>query len=92
MLESVSTRQRSALERAIDRDMRDIERLDYIEVLIAETLDKLIPDLAPLEHPRRRWSPYELHDALIEQLHSLRLERHHYTGSVMVEDDDDGSC
>ena len=76
-----------ALERAIDRDIRDDERLDHLHALISGWLDQLIPDLAPLEHPERRWQPADLVDDLKGHLKSIRAEQMRLRGPTYIDED-----
>ena len=76
-----------ALERAIDRDIRDEERLDHLHALISGWLDQLIPDLAPLEHPGHRWHPGDLVDDLQGHLKSIRAEQQRLKGPLYVDED-----
>ena len=76
-----------ALERAIDRDIRDEERLTHLANLVAGWLDQLIPDLAPLEHPEHRWHPGDLVDDLQGHLKSIRAEQMRMRGPVYVDED-----
>ena len=76
----------ASLQRAIDRDLRDEERLQHIHGLITKWMDELVPDCYNLEHPKRRWSPLDLMTALHEQAMSLDRERRHYLGPVFVDE------
>lgn len=64
----------AALTDAIDRDMRDQERLAHIADLVTNLLDALIPDAEALEHPDARWCPGDLIDSLQGELTSIRHE------------------
>ena len=76
-----------ALERAIDRDVRDTERLDHLHALISGWLDQLIPELDPLEHPLHHWHPADLADDLQGHLKSIRTEQMRMRGPVYVDED-----
>lgn len=77
----------TALERAIDRDIDDGERLAWIADRVLCWLDELAPELyAPLQHPRRRWSPADLAEALREQLCNIREEQENLKGAVFVDE------
>ena len=76
-----------ALERAIDRDIRDEERLEHLANLVSGWLDQLIPDLHPLEHPRHRWQPGDLVDDLKGHLKSIRAEQMRLKGPLYVDED-----
>ena len=78
----------SAEDRAIDRDIRDAHKLDAIHEELTLLLDRLIPFADNLEHPRSRWQPGDLIDALQEQDRSLQFERQRLTGAVFLEEDD----
>ena len=69
----MNNRERALMD-AIDRDLRDAERLEHIIGLTSTLLDALIPDMDPLEHPDIRWHPGDLADALADQLKSMRHE------------------
>jgi hypothetical protein len=76
-----------AEQRAVDRDIRDEERIVRVEALIATWLDELMPVLAGrLEHPAARWQPGDLLDALCEQLANARAERANLTGPLVIEE------
>jgi hypothetical protein len=78
----------AALHAAIDRDLRDAERLSHIAGLVTGWLDQLIPELeaGAIEHPRSRWHPEDLVDVLQDQLRSIRWEQGNLTGPVVVEE------
>lgn len=79
-----------ALERAIDRDIRDVEKLTAIHTMVLRWLDELAPEAADAEHPDARWHPEDLivdlmgHSKNIEgELERLR------SGPPVVDDDED---
>lgn len=75
-----------AHEAAIDRDLRDSERLEHFVHVIHTALDAVARDAYPLEHPHARWQPGDLIDALQGELISIRHEIHRMTtGPVVVE-------
>jgi hypothetical protein len=78
----------SRYDRAVDRDIRDAERLAAIDCLISQWLDELVPFLYPLEHPRIKWQPADVAEALREQLESLRAEVPHLTGPLFIDEDE----
>jgi hypothetical protein len=76
----------AALHAAIDRDLRDAERLSHIAGLIGGWLDQLIPDMHDMEHPQARWHPGDLVDVLNGQLNSIRGEQARLGGPIVVEE------
>lgn len=74
---------------AIDRDLRDQERLAHIDALVAELLDALIPDMHDLEHPDARWHPADLVDVLQDQRKSLKWELQRVSRGPVVIDQSD---
>lgn len=76
----------TALNRAIDRDLRDSERLKHIEELVSNWLDELAPDAYALENPTLRWQPGDLVDCLLDELHNIRREQARLTGPVFIEE------
>lgn len=79
-----------ALERAIDRDIRDDERLEHLANLVAGWLDQLIPELqaGALEHPGAKWEPSDLAADLQTHLNNIRHEQENLRGPVVLDDDD----
>lgn len=63
-----------ALERAIDRDIRDEERLTHIAALVANWLDALAPDAGDMESPRAKWHPEDLIVDLLGHATSIAAE------------------
>ena len=79
-----------ALERAIDRDIRDEERLEHLASLVTEWLDLLVPELKSgrLEHPDARWEPDDLAVDLQAHLNNIRHEQEKLKGPPVLDDDD----
>ena len=73
---------------AIDRDLRDAERLDAIEQIIVATVVMLGPDAFDLEHPCRRFSPLDLLADLASTWGDIQRERENYKGALVIEDED----
>ena len=73
------------LDAAIDRDLRDAERLDFIANLVANMLDALIPDAHDLEHPNARWNPDDLIVDLRSHAKNIAFERQRLAGPVVIE-------
>jgi hypothetical protein len=78
-----------ALERAIDRDIRDEERLMHIATLVAGWLDALAPDAHDMEHPDAKWHPedliIDLQGHALSIAHELKRLR---SGPPVVDDED----
>lgn len=79
-----------ALERAIDRDIRDEEKLVHIQALVAGWLDALAPDASDLEHPDARWHPEDLIVDLAAHASNIAAELERLrSGPPVVDDDED---
>jgi hypothetical protein len=74
-----------ALDEAIDRDLRDGERLDHFATVITTAMDAIAHDVHPLEHPHGKWHPTDLMNALQHQLRHVQIERGRLGGPVVVE-------
>lgn len=78
-----------ALERAIDRDIDDLERLEHCKAVVLRAIDAIAPDsTSPLRHPKARWHPGELLDELQGQLLNIQGELEHYKGPPVLDDED----
>jgi len=84
----LTRRERSREADAIDRDMRDAERLDAIEQIIVATVVMLGPDAFDLEHPHSRWTPLDLVADLAAAWGDIQRERANLRGPVVIEDED----
>lgn len=76
-----------AVDRAIDRDLIDSERLKHFEHLVDAMLDALIPDAHDMSHPRARWHPTDLVDVLQGQARSIRWELDRLRGPLVLDND-----
>lgn len=87
------TRNDYRLEDAIERDERDIGRLNACADIVGRALDALIPIIkqGPLEHPDTRWRPDDLSMALEEQAANIKHEQQRVMRQPVVLDsrDDD---
>jgi len=79
---------RSREAEAIDRDLRDGERLDEIEQIIVATVARLAPHAFDLEHPNRRFSPIDLLADLTAAWGDIQRERANYRGPLVMEDEE----
>jgi hypothetical protein len=79
---------RSREAEAIDRDLRDGERLDEIEQIIVATVARLAPHAFDLEHPNRRFSPIDLLADLTAAWGDIQRERANYRGPLVLEDEE----
>lgn len=77
-----------ALERAIDRDIRDTEKLTHIRALVTQWLDALAPDAADAEHPDARWHPEDLLVDLMGHRKNIEGELERLRGPVVLDDED----
>ena len=77
-----------ALERAIDRDIRDEERLTHIAALVAGWLDALAPDAHDMEHPDAKWHPEDLLVDLMGHSKNIEGELERLKGPVVLDDED----
>lgn len=85
----ITRRWNSPLGNAIDRDLRDRERLEHINQLVANLLDALIHDMGALEHPDARWCPDDLVDVLLGQRKSIGFELQRVSrGQTVIGPDD----
>jgi len=80
---------RSAIERAIDRDIIDAERLAHFAETVANAIDALATDAHALGHPNRRWHPGDLLDDLQGHLKAIRFEQQRLTQPLVLDDDDE---
>lgn len=78
-----------ALERAIDRDIRDEERLAHIHALVTGCLDALAPDAADMESPVAKWHPEDLIVDLQGHALSIAHELERLRSGPPVLDDED---
>ena len=76
-----------ALERAIDRDIRDEERLEHIGALVAGWLDALAPDAHDMEHPKAKWHPEDLLVDLVGHARSIADELERLRGPTVIDED-----
>lgn len=76
----------AALTAAIDRDLRDAERLAHLLNLVTNLMDAIIEDIHDFEHPNIRYQPVDLMDTLLDAAAALRSEQRNLTGPVVVED------
>lgn len=75
-----------AVTLAVERDIRDKQRLQYIHSLVTKLLDDLIPQAADLAHPDVRWQPDDLIEVLTDQAKSIAWELNRVSlGPVVVE-------
>ena len=79
----------TALSRAIDRDIRDEERLAHIAGLVAGWLDQLAPDACDIEHPDARWHPADLIYDLQAHASNIAGELARLKSGAVVLDDED---
>jgi len=77
----------AALDDAIDRDLRDSERLAHFLKVITEALDAIARDVYPMEHPNARWHPGDLVDDLQGHIRSITSEQTRLRGPVTLEDE-----
>jgi hypothetical protein len=78
----------TALNRAIDRDLRDTERLDHLRGVLTRTLDAIMHDAERLEHPDAQWNPEDLLIDLQDHIEHIDIERNRIgSGSVVVDDE-----
>ena len=75
-----------ALRDAVDRDLRDAERLDHIQTLVTNLLDALVPEMetGALEHPDSRWHPDDLVTDLMGHLKSIHWEQQRVSRGPIV--------
>ena len=79
-----------ALERAIDRDIRDEERLTHIHALVTGWLDALAPDSSDMEGPAAKWHPEDLIVDLQAHASNIAGELERLRSGPPVIDDDEG--
>lgn len=77
-----------AMERAIDRDIRDVEKLTAIHTMVARWLDELAPEAADAEHPDARWHPEDLLVDLMGHRKNIEGELERLRGPVVLDDED----
>lgn len=79
-----------AIERAIDRDIDDLERLEHCKAVVLRAIDAIVADsTSPLRHPKARWHPDDLYEVLKGQLMNIDGELEHYKGPPVLDDDED---
>jgi len=79
---------RSRESQAIDRDQRDLERLDRIQAILVQTAIAVAKEAFELEHPYRCYWPPALLADLAEHWGDIQREREHYKGALVIEDED----
>lgn len=78
----------TAHERAIDRDIRDTEKLAAIHTMIGRWLDELAPESSDCEHPDSRWHPEDLLVDLIGHSKNIEGALERLKGPVVLDDED----
>lgn len=71
---------------AIERDVRDITRLENLDLQLQATLQAIRRYAGPLEHPRRKWHPDDLIAELEAARHDIAAELEALKGPVVIED------
>jgi hypothetical protein len=76
------------LQRALERDEDDQAQLRSIERILLNVQDELVPYVAPLRHPKRKFHPGEVTETIKAMINDIRDELEMISkGPVYIDED-----